>query len=66
MRSGLGHVSYCQYQLGTPVVHFFLFYFGVYFLKLNVRKRGTLMIKGLLGNLDSATLGFPDKACPQY
>ena len=39
-------------QLGTPVVPFFPFYFGVSLLKLNSRKKGTLIIMRLLGNLD--------------
>ena len=37
--------------LGTPVVHFFTFNFGVSLLKLNSRKKGTLIINGLLGNI---------------
>ena len=37
--------------LGTPEVPFCPFYFGVSFLKLNSRKKGTLIINGLLGNL---------------
>ena len=37
--------------LGTPVVPFFPFYFGVSLLELNSRKEGTLIIHGLLGNL---------------
>ena len=38
-------------NLGTPVVPFCPFYFGVSLLKLNSRKKGTLIINGLLGNL---------------
>ena len=38
-------------NLGTPVVPFCPFYLGVSLLKLNSRKKGTLIIKGLLGNL---------------
>ena len=37
--------------LGTPVVPFFPFNFGVSLLKQNSRKKGILMIMGLLGNL---------------
>ena len=37
-------------QLGTPAVPFCPFYLGVSLLKLNSRKKGTLFIKGLLGN----------------
>ena len=37
--------------LGTPVEPFFPFYLGVSLLKLNSRKKGTLFMKGLLGNL---------------
>ena len=37
--------------LGTQVVPFFPFYVRVSLLKLNVRKNGTLIIQGLLGNL---------------
>ena len=36
-----------RYPSGT----LFLFYFGVSLLKLNIRKKGTLIIQGLLGNL---------------
>ena len=38
-------------MLGTPVVPFRPFYLGVSLLKLNSRKKGTLIINGLLGNL---------------
>ena len=38
-------------KLGTPVVPFCPVYLGVSLLKLNSRKKGTLVIKGLLGNL---------------
>ena len=38
-------------HLGTPVVPFYTFYFGVSLLKLNSRKKGTLIVMGLLGNL---------------
>ena len=47
-RKGLEYIL----KLGTPVVPFCPFYFGVSFLKLNSRKKGTLIINGLLGNLD--------------
>ena len=38
---------------GTPVVPFCPFHLGVSLLKLNSRKKGTLIINGLLGNLVS-------------
>ena len=38
--------------LGSPVVPFYPFSFWVPLLKPNSRKKGTLIIKGLLGNLD--------------
>ena len=41
--------------LGSPVVPFFRFYVGVSLLKLNIRKKGTLIIRGLLGNLAGDT-----------
>ena len=41
------------FQLGTPVVPFSPFYLGVSLLKLNSRKKGTLIIMRLLGNLAS-------------
>ena len=37
--------------LGTPVVPFYPFDFGVSLLQLNIKKQGTLIIMGLLGNL---------------
>ena len=37
--------------LGTPAVHFFLFCVKVSLLKLNMRTKGTLIVKGLLGLL---------------
>ena len=37
--------------LGTPVVPFFPFYMRVSLLKLNIRKRRTLIIKVSLGDL---------------
>ena len=37
--------------LGSPVVPFYPFSFWVPLLKPNSRKKGTLTIKGLLGNL---------------
>ena len=39
--------------LRSPVVPFCPFSFWVRLLKPNIRKKGTLMIKGLLGNLGS-------------
>ena len=44
-----GSWSVVMIFLGSPVVHFFPFYIGVSLLKLNSRKKGTLMINGLLG-----------------
>ena len=38
-------------RLGAPVVPFYPFSFGVPLLKPNSKKKGTLIIKGLLGNL---------------
>ena len=38
-------------KLGTPVVPFYPFDFGLSLLKQNSRKKGPLRIKGLLGNL---------------
>ena len=40
-------------ELGTPVVPFCPLYLGI-LLKLNSRKKGTLIINGLLENLGSA------------
>ena len=37
--------------LGTPVVPLFPFYLGVSLGELNIRKKGTLIIQGSLGNL---------------
>ena len=39
------------YKLGSPVVPFYPFPFWVPLLKPNSGKKGTLIIKGLLGNL---------------
>ena len=38
--------------LGTPVIPFFPLYFGVFLLKLDIKKKGTVITKRLLGNLD--------------
>ena len=43
--------NYVVVQLGTPVVPFYPFCLGVSLLKLKSRKKGTLIIRGLLGNL---------------
>ena len=43
--------------LGTPVVPFYPFHFGVSLCKQNSRKKGTVIFKGLLGNL--VLLRFP-------
>ena len=45
------HQSFTQDFLDTPVVPFYPFYLGVSLLKQNSRKKGTLIIQGLLGNL---------------
>ena len=49
-----------SYNLGSPVVPFYPFSFWVPLLKPNSRKKGTLIIKGLLGNLvmESRDLGY--------
>ena len=39
--------------LGAPVVPFYPFSFWVPLLKPNSRKKGTLIMKGLLGNLEA-------------
>ena len=43
--------------LGAPVVPFYPFFWGVPLLKPNSRKKGTLIIKRLLGNLGFMVLG---------
>ena len=48
-----------QTQLGSPVVPFYPFSFWVPLLKPNSRKKGTLIIKGLLGNLDNLDPQYP-------
>ena len=52
-------------QTNYPGSTFFPFYFGISLLKLNIRKKGTLVIEGLLGNLangfDIQGLGFRDQ-----
>ena len=40
-----------EHELGSPVVPFYPFCFWVPLLRPNSRKKGTLIIKGLLGNL---------------
>ena len=45
-------------QLGTPVVPVFPFCFEVFLLKLNIREKGNLIIKGLLGNVVNEGSGF--------
>ena len=52
MCSGLGAYFF---KLGSPVVPFYPFSFWVPLLIPNSRKKGTLIIKGLLGNLVKAT-----------
>ena len=42
--------------LGSPVVPFYPFCLGVPLLKPNSRKKGTLIIKGVLGNLASLSV----------
>ena len=43
--------------LDTPVVPLSPFYVGVSLLKLGIRKKGTLIRKLLLGNLDLLAIG---------
>ena len=45
--------------LGAPVIPFYPFSFWVPLLKPNSRKKGTLIIKGLLGNLGGDVLYWP-------
>ena len=45
------HIVTWKAILGTPVVPFCPFYFGVSLFKLNRRRKGTLIMNGLLGNL---------------
>ena len=47
----LGGGNLHNHFLGAPVVPFYPFSFWVPLLKPNSRKKGTLIIKGLLGNL---------------
>ena len=51
--AGFGFGLYCLsvLTLGAPVVPFYPFSFWVPLLKPTSRKKGTLIIKGLLGNL---------------
>ena len=49
-------------RLGSPVVPFYPFSFGFPLLKPNSRKKGTLIIKGLLGNLVEETPRSQDRA----
>ena len=45
--------------LGTPAIPFFPSYFGISLFELNLRKKCTLIIKGLLGSLELVhDLGF--------
>ena len=51
--------KYIPYTYMHPLGNsFFPFYIGVSILKLNGRKKGTLIIKGLLGDLDSYLRGL--------
>ena len=47
--------------LGAPAVPFYPFSFWVPLLKPNSRKKGTLIIKGLLGNLDADRISADSK-----
>ena len=47
----LGMPFYRETFLGSPVVPFYPFSFWVPLLKPNSKKKGTLIVKGLLGNL---------------
>ena len=51
MRSLIAQKLRDRELLGAPVVPFYPFSFWVPVLKPNSRKKGTLIIKGLLGNL---------------
>ena len=51
-------------SLGSPVVPFYPFSFWVPFLKPNSRKKGTLIIKGLLGNLVVMVFMTPEAEYP--
>ena len=53
------NVPMCGLLLGSWVVPFCAFCFKVPLLKLNILKKGTLIMKGLLGNLDF-NLGYMD------
>ena len=55
---GHAQVVALQQKLGSPVVPFGPFYLGFSLLKPNIRKKGTLMIKGSLGNLGSMQSRF--------
>ena len=46
-------------KLGAPVVPFYPFSFWLPLLKPNSRKKGTLIIKGLLGSLVRVPLRSP-------
>ena len=56
-------------NLGSPVVPFCPFYLGgLLILKPNIRKKGTLIIKGLLGNLGtsiSILVSQSRRTCPR-
>ena len=45
--------------LGTPVVPFCPFYFGVSLLKLKSRKKGTLIVLGVTGEPSQTSLYNP-------
>ena len=51
LQGKVGPWNWVAVELGTTVVPFCPFYLGVSLLKLNIGKKGTLIINGLLGNL---------------
>ena len=55
-----GTVGFRVWGLGFRFLHsaFCIFYFGVSLLKPNIGKKGTLIVKGLLGTL-TVTAGLP-------
>ena len=53
-------------KLGAPVVPFYPFSFGFPLLKPNSRKKGTLIIRGLLGNLGRGSGSVSGPAAEMY
>ena len=63
---GNGKENRSTIHLGALVVPFPLFCFGDPLLKLNSRKKGTLIIMGLLGNLFIGFIGLRVKGPPSH